>query len=337
MFMPVVPLADIERAGDAWSCPRAVPRMTLAQLGLPVDPARAADAIDTELAGARRRLRARRALRLLIPPSRRCHDVPAFPPSAHLRARSPLFVVTARHRRAPAPRARMRTRGRRSGAARGARVTRERVRAQRSLATRVARRLRCCGARRRHCRRCRRRWPSCRTSSASPREIVKNAPYTAEAVTEIDAGAARRQSHRAQATHAARARQRGRTRRSARATAAPASTSSIRSTARSVVLDERTRTAMRICRACRAAQPPDRRCRRRPRRLPPAPPAPVPARRRCSDTGTREVEVQPGRVIVQRTRGDGASDERRRARRGDPHRRGEPPAACRRRCRRCRR
>ena len=47
--MPVVPLADIERAGDAMVVPARLPRMTLAQLGLPVNPARAADAIDTEL------------------------------------------------------------------------------------------------------------------------------------------------------------------------------------------------------------------------------------------------------------------------------------------------
>lgn len=48
-FMPVVPIADIEAAGDAVVVPARVPRMTLAQLGLPVNPARAADAIDTEL------------------------------------------------------------------------------------------------------------------------------------------------------------------------------------------------------------------------------------------------------------------------------------------------
>lgn len=48
-FMPVVPIADIEAAGDTVVVPARVPRMTLAQLGLPVNPARAADAIDTEL------------------------------------------------------------------------------------------------------------------------------------------------------------------------------------------------------------------------------------------------------------------------------------------------
>ena len=48
-FMPVVPLADIERAGDAMVVSARLPRMTLAELGIPVHPARAADAIDTEL------------------------------------------------------------------------------------------------------------------------------------------------------------------------------------------------------------------------------------------------------------------------------------------------
>lgn len=48
-FMPVVPLSEIEGAGDTLVVPARLPRMTLAQLGLPVNPARAADAIDTEL------------------------------------------------------------------------------------------------------------------------------------------------------------------------------------------------------------------------------------------------------------------------------------------------
>ena len=48
-FMALVPLADIEGAGDAMVVWARLPRMTLAQLGLPVNPARAADAIDTEL------------------------------------------------------------------------------------------------------------------------------------------------------------------------------------------------------------------------------------------------------------------------------------------------
>ena len=48
-FVPVVPIADIERAGDTLVVPAKLPRTTLAQLGLPINPARAADAIDTEL------------------------------------------------------------------------------------------------------------------------------------------------------------------------------------------------------------------------------------------------------------------------------------------------
>ena len=48
-FLPVVPIADIERAGDAMVVPARLPRTTLAQLGLPINPARAADAIDAEL------------------------------------------------------------------------------------------------------------------------------------------------------------------------------------------------------------------------------------------------------------------------------------------------
>ena len=48
-FLPVVPLADIARAGDTLVVPARVPRTMLAALGLPIDPARAADAIDAEL------------------------------------------------------------------------------------------------------------------------------------------------------------------------------------------------------------------------------------------------------------------------------------------------
>lgn len=48
-FMPVVPLADIEHAGETMVVSARLPRMTLAQLGLPVNPARVADAVDTEL------------------------------------------------------------------------------------------------------------------------------------------------------------------------------------------------------------------------------------------------------------------------------------------------
>ena len=48
-FMPVVPVTEIERSGDAYVVPARMPRMALAQFGLPVNPARAGEAIDTEL------------------------------------------------------------------------------------------------------------------------------------------------------------------------------------------------------------------------------------------------------------------------------------------------
>jgi hypothetical protein len=48
-FTPVVPIEEIEGTGDAVVVPARVQRMTLTQLGLPVDPARADDAVDTEL------------------------------------------------------------------------------------------------------------------------------------------------------------------------------------------------------------------------------------------------------------------------------------------------
>ena len=48
-FMPVVPVAEFERSSDAYVVPARMPRMALAQFGLPVNPARAGDAIDTEL------------------------------------------------------------------------------------------------------------------------------------------------------------------------------------------------------------------------------------------------------------------------------------------------
>ncbi len=48
-FMPVVPVEEIERSSDAYVVPARLPRMALAQFGLPVDPARADDAVDAEL------------------------------------------------------------------------------------------------------------------------------------------------------------------------------------------------------------------------------------------------------------------------------------------------
>jgi hypothetical protein len=48
-FTPVVPLAEIESSEEAVVVPARVPRMTLAQFGVPIDPARADDTVDTEL------------------------------------------------------------------------------------------------------------------------------------------------------------------------------------------------------------------------------------------------------------------------------------------------
>jgi hypothetical protein len=48
-FVPVVPMSEIAEAGSALVVPASMPRMMLAQLGLPLDPARAGDEIDAEL------------------------------------------------------------------------------------------------------------------------------------------------------------------------------------------------------------------------------------------------------------------------------------------------
>ena len=48
-FLPVVPLADIERAGDTMVVSARVSRTTLAALGVPIDPARVTETVDTEL------------------------------------------------------------------------------------------------------------------------------------------------------------------------------------------------------------------------------------------------------------------------------------------------
>lgn len=48
-FLPVVPLDEIESAGATLVVPARMPRTTLAALGLPIDPARASDAVDAEL------------------------------------------------------------------------------------------------------------------------------------------------------------------------------------------------------------------------------------------------------------------------------------------------
>jgi hypothetical protein len=49
MFTPVVPIATIADNSDAYVVAARVPRMTFAQFGVPVDPARADVPIDAEL------------------------------------------------------------------------------------------------------------------------------------------------------------------------------------------------------------------------------------------------------------------------------------------------
>ena len=48
-FLPIVPISELAETGDAMVVSARLSRMTLAQFGLPVNPAQASDAIDTEL------------------------------------------------------------------------------------------------------------------------------------------------------------------------------------------------------------------------------------------------------------------------------------------------
>ena len=48
-FTPVVSADEMRNVGDAVVVPARVPRLTLAQFGLPIDPARVDDAVDAEL------------------------------------------------------------------------------------------------------------------------------------------------------------------------------------------------------------------------------------------------------------------------------------------------
>ena len=48
-FTPVVSAAELRSVGEAVLVPTRVPMLTLAQFGLPVDPARVDDAVDAEL------------------------------------------------------------------------------------------------------------------------------------------------------------------------------------------------------------------------------------------------------------------------------------------------
>jgi hypothetical protein len=48
-FVPVASAEEIARASDTYLLPARLPRMSLAQLGLPVDPQRIGEAVDAEL------------------------------------------------------------------------------------------------------------------------------------------------------------------------------------------------------------------------------------------------------------------------------------------------
>ncbi len=130
-----------------------------------------------------------------------------------------------------------------------------------------------------------------------PREIVKNAPYTAEAVTESvqllpDGNRIVRKSTTLLARDGA-----GRTRQERKGDGRYGVYIYDPMERRSVVLDENTRTATRIPRVPEMPIPPE----------PPVPPGAVPP---MSGAGPREVDVQPGRVIVRRKGGrDEAGDK----------------------------
>jgi len=48
-FLPVVPMKELAQSSDAVVVPARLSRMSLAQFGLPVDPAGATDSVETEL------------------------------------------------------------------------------------------------------------------------------------------------------------------------------------------------------------------------------------------------------------------------------------------------
>jgi hypothetical protein len=48
-FTPIVPMAEIQQTADAVVVPARVPRMTLAQYGLPLDPTHADEPVNAEL------------------------------------------------------------------------------------------------------------------------------------------------------------------------------------------------------------------------------------------------------------------------------------------------
>ena len=49
VYLPVVPVTELAEVSDALVVSAQLSRMTLAELGFPVDPAQAADVVDTEL------------------------------------------------------------------------------------------------------------------------------------------------------------------------------------------------------------------------------------------------------------------------------------------------
>jgi len=136
------------------------------------------------------------------------------------------------------------------------------------------------------------------------REIVKNAPYTAEAVTESiqllpDGNRIVRKSSTLLARDGA-----GRTRQERKGDRRSGVYIYDPMDGRSIVLNENSRTATRIPRVPEMPSPPE----------PPMPPMPgvpaiPPGAGAGAGAGSRDVEVQPGRVIVRRKGGDGAGDK----------------------------
>lgn len=128
-----------------------------------------------------------------------------------------------------------------------------------------------------------------------PQEIVKNAPYTAEAVTEsIQVLPDGNRIVRKSTTLLARDTQ-GRTRQERKGEGAGGVFIYDPMEGRTIVLNEGTRTAIRLP---RLPEPPVTPAPGAAPPVPPVPPAPL--------AGKRDVEVQPGRVVVRRNRtGDG--------------------------------
>ena len=139
-----------------------------------------------------------------------------------------------------------------------------------------------------------------------PREIVKNAPYSADAVTEVvqvlsDGNRIVRKGNVILARDSA-----GRTRQERKGDGRAGIFIFDPIAGTSVMLDEGTRTAVTLPRLPAPPEPPAL-----PvpgvAGMPPVPPAPPAAP--ISDKGTREVEVQPGRVVVKRRTTDASGRE----------------------------